>query len=295
MMSSVFSEVLQQEYSLFTSPRIFRMSEVLSDIDAEIHKRDVYIQEDSGKLKYVINVKRKEKEKLEQDLKAVQTFWASERNKIEPLFAVRSKLNGLCILTAEYILDLFILNQEEPNVKEPGLKPFVKVMSRLSFSGMFNELNNTEKETFKGWWRSFTEETLDRKVKPYKKDAGATGYEQSGANKGEKIKEGERIHLHQWLESISTPINRIQSPEEAPVMRDVLSPPQYTSKNHSMGAVPMLAVPLSHAIIEARGYCDVKIDSVHYPTQDKVSIDNIVKLINDEARKFFALDKGKSL
>lgn len=64
---------------------------------------------------------------------------------------------------------------------------------------------------------------------------------------------------------------------------------------YKSGAVPMLAVPLSHAIIEARGYCDVKIDSVHYPTLNKVSIDNIVKLINDEARKFFALDKGESL
>lgn len=102
--------------------------------------------------------------------------------------------------------------------------------------------------------------------------------------------EGERITFLEWLKSISEPTER----GAERVKRDLLSPPRFTEKEYSMGAVPIVKIPHLHTLIEARGYCDVEITSPSsMQHRQPISIDNVDKLINDEAGKFFTLAKGE--
>lgn len=100
------------------------------------------------------------------------------------------------------------------------------------------------------------------------------------------IGEAERIKLEDWLQSISTPVNRCPS-SELPVYRDLTSPPPYTDRKYSMGVIVVSLTLQYRFLIEARGYGNLLISG-----DRPISVDNIVTLINDEARKFFALTEG---
>lgn len=158
---------------------------------------------------------------------------------------------------------------------------------------MLKQFSQDEIEGFNGFITQIDTLIKEKLIKPYRRDAPGSSYEASLAMKRTMINEAERIKLNDWLHSILTPFNRCPS-SELPVYRDLLSPPPYTDKKYSMGVVIMSPTLQYRALIEARGYGNLLIRSTTQRDSgdNPISVDNIVTLVNDEARKFFALTEG---
>lgn len=290
--SDVFMHTLCQEHEVHTSPRICRVSKLLSDLDVAIAQKELYIKEDSeaGTNPYLVNVKRVEKEKQEKTRDALKELIDAMAPQLPQLLEAKTNAHNLCLLVTEYLLSLFVLNFKDKNVSESGPKAFLKVVSRVPFFEMFNQLTPDEQIEFERFFSTIPISITTRPIKPYLKDTPSTTYEGGNGAKLETIGEGERITFLEWLKSISEPTER----GAERVKRDLLSPPRFTEKEYSMGAVPIAKIPHLHTLIEARGYCDVEITSPSsMQHRQPISIDNVDKLINDEAGKFFTLAKGE--
>ena len=194
-------------------------------------------------------------------------------------------IDGFSLLLSSYVYDLFVLNQEPKiSIAETGPKAFLKVVSRVSFSDMFKQLNEPDQKELVVFFEEFRP-FFDRPVKPYKKDAPGTCYEESVDEKGTLITERERICLGLWLQTIREPIKR----NGQEISQDLLSPPPYTEKSYSMGAVNIGLINHNHALIEARGYHELK------PFGQNISLDNFGQLILNEAAVFFSLGQSRGL
>lgn len=200
-------------------------------------------------------------------------------------------VGGLCLLVSSYIYELFVLNDMPISNPETGPKAFLKVVSRVPFSAICEQLSGSEQEAFENFCDGFPQDLMDALIKPYRKDAPESTYETTQDDKGTYVKDHERICLTEWLISILHPANRSRS-SEVVVMRDLLSPPPHTAKDYSMGAVEISKLNRRFALLEARGYAGMQLHSIFSQGKIDISLDNIEKLINGEAEVFFTLKTG---
>ena len=168
-----------------------------------------------------------------------------------------SPATGLALLTAFYVYSLFSNNL--PIVtEEPGPKSNLGIMSRISFSEMFQKLPPAEKELYQTLITECLAEFFQNKLVSYK-SAG-----------------DERISFQQWFESI------INNP------KDLLSPPpgcRDLNPTYAMGAYDDFTD--GHALLEVRSYSERALDG-----EKKVTIDNFCQFIDNEARWFFNLQQN---
>lgn len=191
-------------------------------------------------------------------------------------------LDGLFLLLSAYVYDLFVENKQNPLLKEPGPKGFLKIVSRFSFSDMYKTLHPGEQEQFLGFAHLNFRDLLPQGIKPYRRDDPRLCLaEEATGPKGDFIADPERINLETWLRSIAAPRVRVLS--RGP--QDLLTPPLCTSQRYSMGAISNELYP-RHALIEARGYAN-SCETV--PGDPERTIDNMAKLIHNEASKFFSI------
>lgn len=201
------------------------------------------------------------------------------------------KDNGFCWLFTSYVFDLFVLNGEQ-NLQETGLKPFLKVMSRLSFSDMYETLDDKEKAEFNHLCR-LLEGFYSTKVKPYKRDNPKDCYDDLNypnlfsevlildKSAGTLIADRERITLIEWINSIKNPHIRGDQAQST----DLLSPPPHTEKAYSMGTTNINVIPERHLpalLVKCRGYSECTIDN------QPITIVNFREFINNEFDRFFA-------
>jgi hypothetical protein len=195
-------------------------------------------------------------------------------------------------LVTSYIYELFVLNHMPTVNSETGPKAFLKVVSRVPFSAIYEQLTGSEQAAFINFCECFPQDLMDALIKPYRKDAPESTYETTQDAKGTYVKDHERISLSAWLNSIRTPVNRSKNPEAIDIIRDLLSPPPYTAKSYSMGAVEIFKINRRFALLEARGYAGMQLHSILSEGRIDISLDNIEKLINCEADVFFKLKIG---
>ncbi len=188
--------------------------------------------------------------------------------------------HGLFLLFCTYIYDIFFQNLKHEAFKETGPKGFMKVISRLPFSAMFNQLNERNQTVFKELFKIHFSEYFLLKVKPYRRDDPAVCYEKNSKTKAsELIDDTERITLEEWFYSIIKPINR-----EEGILRDLMSPPPYVSKNYSLGGLQASNINHLHVVIEARGYSQM------LSSETKKPLDKFVILVLSEADRFFGIE-----
>lgn len=156
---------------------------------------------------------------------------------------------------------------------EPGLKPFLPIMSRISFSQMYDEgLVEDEKEQFKKLFREIVESSGDQyKVRGY------TDYE------GKIVKSN--LTLKDWYDSIVEKNNRRkvlkESSNSEPVdyLVDLLSPPEGLPEHYAMGLFPWELI--QSPLIEVRSYAIMTFNS------EKITVDNVNSFLEAESNWFF--------
>lgn len=185
--------------------------------------------------------------------------------------------HGLFLLFCTHAYDIFFHNLKHEAFKETGPKGFMKVISRLPFSTMFNQLNESGQTAFSDMFQKHFSAHLSLKVKPYRRDDPAACYEkQSKTKTREFVDDTERFTLEKWFDSIIKPINR-----EGEIFRDLMSPPPYVSKHYSMGGLQPPDINHLHAVVEARGYSQM------ISSETKKILDKFVTLVLSEAGIFF--------
>jgi hypothetical protein len=182
----------------------------------------------------------------------------------KPLVSDRqSPATGLALLTAYYVYSLFSNNLAIIK-DEPGPKPNLGIMSRLSFSEMFQKLPLSEKELYKRLIIKCLGSFFSNKLVSY-----------TSSETYHSVKESDRISFQQWYESI------INSP------KDLLSPPpgcHGLNPPYAMGAYDDFTE--GHALLEVRAYSDRDLTKDRY-----VTIDNFCQFIDNEAKWFFSLQQ----
>ncbi len=203
-------------------------------------------------------------------------------------------LSGFSLLFTSYVYDLFIMKSLRFH-EEVGLKAYLKAMSRVPFSQMYNQLNDNEKEEFRKYFEDNIQESYGTEtVQKYRNDNGKT------------IEDS--ITLNHWYYSIINPNNNGHNIYDQVENTDLLSPPKDTYKGYAMGAVYISKIGENHALIEARGYNSIIKDEQKIIAEKnketeaieilKISynqeVDNLEEMINKEAGIFFKLSQGEN-
>lgn len=176
-----------------------------------------------------------------------------------------SPATGLALLTAYYAYSLFS-NNLSITKQEPGPKPNLGIMSRLSFSEMFQKLHSSEQEVYKTLVTDCMSGYFSNKLVKY-----------TSAQTNCMIDEGERISFKEWFDSILNP------------NRDLLSPPPGCigiDLPYAMGAYQNFR--RGHTLLEIRAYSERDLTSERY-----VTIDNFCQFIENEAKWFFSLQQTR--
>ena len=175
---------------------------------------------------------------------------------------------GLCVLFIHYAYSLF-MDDYPIKWEEPGPKPELGLMSRLSFSEIYDSFirlprGEEEQGAFKLFVTSLEPKFLDQRIRQYKTCAIT------------QLRDENRITVKNWYDSIVTPEMRIKG-------RDRLSPPPECGSipPYAMGLLNMDHLPPAHIILEVRAYSRVKVRGV------ETTLDNFDGLINTEAEWFF--------
>ncbi|AIK96306.1 hypothetical protein [Candidatus Odyssella acanthamoebae] len=173
-------------------------------------------------------------------------------------------VRGFSYLFLYYWASIFNNNNEYAASLEPGLKPYLTVLSRLPISDLYKYvLNESEKEEFK---RIF-DKIISKVGKDYKIRKYIYYDEREGQN---KISTSE-YNLEEWYQSILN-----ESSE-----RDLLSPPPHMSESYSMGLYRWEET--KSPVLEVRGYSTMNID-----------INNLEEFLKKEANWFFNDEENQS-
>jgi hypothetical protein len=176
-----------------------------------------------------------------------------------------SPSQGLALLFGYYVYCLFSKNIPA-DTDEPGPKPELGIMSRVSFSEMFDSLNNNNKKHFCELIQDHFQGMFNNKLVSYI------------TLEGGKLPETERITLLAWHTSIID-----QSRRNVISGKDLLYPPPLChslDNPYGMGAFNLHA-PM-HTLVEVRAYSvrDLK-------SQNIVTLDNFISFMQGEVRWFF--------
>lgn len=169
-----------------------------------------------------------------------------------------SKAKGLINLFLYYWYELF--NNKRSRGPEPGLKQCLGVMSRIPLSQLYNSLDGHEKEVFKRFITPHLAFGVQYKLRPY-------------LNEDDEEVDGS-INLVEWFESIVDESHAVTG------RKDLLSPPPQMTE-HSMGSLDINTNANGIALIEVRGYSNLK-----YKDRN-ITIDRIREFGIDESRWFF--------
>lgn len=162
-----------------------------------------------------------------------------------------------------YWYELF--NNKRSKGPEPGLKQFLGVMSRIPLSQLYDSLESHEKEAFKNFIRPHIENVGSMyKLRPY-----------FYFNEDDEKREMDGpISVAEWFESI------VDEHHISTGRKDLLSPPPQMTE-HSMGSLDIHTNANGMALIEARGYSNLK-----YKDRN-ITIDRIREFGIDESEWFF--------
>lgn len=182
---------------------------------------------------------------------------------IGPQFAAMPKgpMKGFTLLFLHYWYELF--NNKNTIGSEPGLKQYLGIMSRIPLSQLYDSLEAQEKIAF----QQFMEPHVN-----FGNQCTLRAYLDEG-EKATKIP----LTLTHWFSSIIDDQYR-QSVNSRSV--DLLSPPPFLPA-HSMGILDMHTHANNVALIEVRGYGELKYDGRN------LTIYRIRELVNGESRWFF--------
>lgn len=187
------------------------------------------------------------------------------QENIAPDFArlPENKAKGLITLFLYYWYELF--NNKRSKAPEAGLKSHLGVMSRIPLSQLYANLNEHEKEIFQSF------------IRPHMVSVGSMyrlrPYFYFDINDESKESDGP-ISVADWFESI------VDEHHHATGTRDLLSPPPQMTE-YSMGSLDISAIASGTALIEVRGYSNLKYK------EKNLTIDRITEFGIDESEWFF--------
>lgn len=176
------------------------------------------------------------------DMKAVQIIKEYFNREVTPVFISIDdpKLKGFCCLFFYYWYELFNNTKLIVEEREPGLKQFLGIMSRISFSELYDSLDPTEQAKLKSILDPLVASHGGSfKLKAYK------AYDKSG--RPIRVETGKT--LLDWYHSI------IGGNSARPSGADLLSPPP-EMLGDSMGKIG-IAKSDGLPLIEARGYASL--------------------------------------
>lgn len=185
-----------------------------------------------------------------------------------------SHAKGLSLLFAYYVYCLF--SENIPcDTDEPGPKPELGIMSRVSFSEMYDSLDDPNKAQFRMIIENYFKDMFQNKVVPY-----------ITVETEEQLAEYKRITLEVWYQSIIDQGKRqlVKTQGGAQKSKDLLYPPPAcnTPDNpYGMGAFPLQQD--SHTLVEVRAYA-----SRDLTRQNIITLDNFVPFMQGEIKWFFA-------
>ena len=188
---------------------------------------------------------------------------------IAPHFAQlpEGRVKGFIMLFLHYWYELF--NNKQAIGVEPGLKQYLGIMSRVPFSQLYDDLEGHEKIEFQDFIRPHLDFGHQCKLRPY-------------LNNDELMEDG-TITLTQWFESIVNESHR-QSVDLRRV--DLLSPPP-SLMGHSMGILDINSHANGFALIEVRGYSELKYG------RENLTIHRIREFGVGESVWFFEILRGR--
>lgn len=269
------SEVLDNNGSTTFSKYLFRDHPKYAISSRIIEKREPE-QLDSQKaqtaLQTISRLVRKNKDSLTaqstESIRLKKEYLATAEKVLSCILDKYPAAYGLGVLFVHYAYSLFI-DDYPIKWEEPGPKPELGLMSRLSFSEIYDSFiglpkGEEEQGAFKHFVISLDPKFLDQKIRQYKTCAIT------------QLRDENRITVKDWYNSIVTPEMRIKG-------RDRLSPPPEcaSSPPYAMGMLNMDHLPPAHIILEVRAYSRVKVRGV------ETTLDNFDDLINTEAEWFF--------
>jgi hypothetical protein len=200
------------------------------------------------------------------DMKVDQITKEYLHRVVAPVFATieNPKLKGFCCLFFYYWYELFNNKKLVVTEHEPGLKQFLGIMSRISFSELYDSLDTGEKAELRTILDAIVGDNgADFRLKAYK------GYDSSGRH----VLIQPKLTLADWYRSI------VGGRSSRPSGADCLSPPNMLGRD-SMGAF-VLEKSEGLPLIEVRGYASLE-------ASDRPLIISIVReFIEIEANWFF--------
>ena len=181
-----------------------------------------------------------------------------------------SRIKGFLYLFLHYWYELF--NNKAIVGREPGLKQSLAIMSRIPLSQLFDGLQDIEKKsvvTFITGLTNFNEFSAKCKLRVYE------DYDGKQTNPDMNVK--------QWYESIVNIDNRqiVVCCDGVRRNLDLLSPPPGFPSTYSMGTLDINSHAGGIALIEVRGYSEIKHNNQHY------TISMIKEMVQTESQWFF--------
>lgn len=269
------SEVLDSNGSTTFCKYLFRDHPVYADTSRApetIEPEHLNTQKAQAALQTISRLLKRNKDSLTtqftESLRTKKDFLTSVYRILEPMKGTHSASYGLGVLFVLYAYSLFVDGM--PIVTdEPGPKSELGLMSRLSFSEIYDSFLNLpngkeEQEVFKFFVTKLDHKFLNQKIRTYK-TCSIT-----------RLRDENRVTIKDWLDSIVSPDRRIKG-------RDLLSPPpECVSKPpYAMGLLSADHLPPAHIILEVRAYSRVKVSGF------ETTLDNFESLINTESDWFF--------
>ena len=200
-----------------------------------------------------------------EDMKATQILKTFFHDEIAPVFSAitNPKLKGFCCLFFYYWYELFNNNKLVIKEHEPGLKQFLGVMSRISFSELYDSLDPRDKTELQSILHDIVVSHGSRFRLKYYKD-----YDFVPINS--------TLTLAEWYRSIVDSSARRYGV-------DFLSPPPGLPDSDSMGFF-RLEKTEGFPLIEVRGYVSLA---------PSIRINKTIEFAETEANWFFNISKKR--
>lgn len=175
---------------------------------------------------------------------------------------------GLTLLFLYYWFQLF--NEKAPMAAEPGLKPYLGIMSRIPLSQLYDSLEEDQKELFKGFITRHGGFASSCHLRSYRNYSNHT------------IPIG--MSVMDWYSSIidNTRYQSVTLADGRVRHVDLLSPPPDLPPDvYAMGKLDIDDDANGLALIEARGYGKIKYK------RSEPEIDQIIEFVENESKLFF--------
>lgn len=184
-------------------------------------------------------------------------------DKIKKLIKKRTDAAGLALLFEYYVYNLFTAKAPIQNRDIPGPKGIMSIMSRVSFSFMYDNLDSKSQNIFKT--------LVSQTISGCENDIIRGYINESGHNCNIR----NALTIQEWYDSI-VDVNKRKSG------RDKLSPPPQLKTNYPMGTFDTTKSKPFHALIECRGYYGL------FYKKEEISFDNFVEFLSNEVEEFFS-------